>query len=265
MADYLDIVLPVYNCPDLEDRCVRALLMPGGLPDGARILMVDDASPDMTTANTWGRALAALGHVFHRHGHNRGCHAAWNSGLSLARPDADVVLLGSDVVVAPFVIERLWRVGMANGFGVLGATDVTSDAWHPSMMFRLIDMNTNENRVLRDRGISSCCVLSRQALDAVGVFDDQFLMTFGDTDWNERARDAGIQMGELQNAVVFHGGSVSRKRLGAESDLEKDRADHRRFLEKWRNRPDVLERHSMTGDDSVALAVKQQCWREGET
>lgn len=258
----LDVILPIYNCPDLEDRCIRYLLLPGTLPPGARLIVVDDASPDLTTWNTWGKVLTHLGHLYYRKAFNRGCHAAWNTGLSLSRPDADIALVGSDVVVPPFVLERLQGVAAANAFGLLGARDVTADAWHPSMLQRLFELNTNENRVDGNHAISSCCVIRRETLNSVGTFDEQFLMTFGDTDWNERARVLGVKMAQVTNAVVFHGKSVSRKRLGAESDLAVDLEDHKRFMEKWRDRPDVLARHPLPSQD--ALALKKHFWQEGE-
>lgn len=258
----LDVILPIYNCPDLEDRCIRYLLLPGSLPEGGRLVIVDDASPDVTTMNTWGKALGALGHLYYRKPFNRGCHAAWNTGLSLSRPDADVALVGSDVVVPPFVLARLQGVARANNFGLLGARDVTADEWHPSMLHKLFELNTNENVVDTTHAISSCCVILRPTLDRVGAFDEQFLMTFGDTDWNERAKDAQVRSAQVTNAVVFHGKSVSRKRLGAESDYMVDREDHQRFLTKWADRADVLARHPLPTVD--ALELKKHFWQEGE-
>jgi GT2 family glycosyltransferase len=258
----LDVILPVYNCPDLEDRCIRFLLTPGAMPEGARLIVVDDASPDTTTAERWGPALRALGHCFYRRTVNGGCHAAWNTGLSMRRAGADVCLIGSDVVVPIGVIPRLQTLMRATDFSLMGAFDLTGQ-WEPALMKPLVVHQRPENVIDTNGAISSCCVIRSEAFDTVGLFDEQFIRTFGDTDWNTRFEDAGLQHAQLQSAVVFHGGSVSRKRQTAEKDFELDRADHERFRAKWADRPDVLEKHSMI-DADAALLAKKGFWTEGE-
>jgi len=262
----LDVILPIYNTPDIEDRCIRYLLTPGGMPEGARLIVVDDCSPNPETFLKWGSVLDVLGHRAVRRTGNGGCHAAWNTGIREARHGADIALIGSDVVVPPGALRRLHELTTALDVDLVGARDASAETWDPEhALGPLIAANANDMVDAEFEGcITSCCVIRAGALERVGLFDEQFRITFGDSDWNQRARDAGCQLVTVNNVVVFHGKSVTRKRLGVDFDLEVDMADHHRFLEKWKDRPDVTAQHPLSEVDITRLS-KAYCWEEGES
>jgi GT2 family glycosyltransferase len=57
----------------------------------------------------------------------------------------------------------------------------------------------------------ACLLMSRRALDVVGPLDARFFLFVEDMDWCRRARDAGMRVVYLPDAVVTHEIGVSRE------------------------------------------------------
>lgn len=244
----LSVIVATYNNPDIEARCVEALLKSEWVD--FRVVVVDDCSssprPPIRPSDTYLR-LPDRG----------GPHRAWNVGASLF-PEDDFVLVGSDVVVRPETLRLLLLASEANpSAGLLAASDYKeSPRSIPASYSRLPPVPCD--------GIQSCCLITRAAWRSVGEFDPQFFLTFGDSDWNQRAEDLGVPRLRLPGVFVYHGCSVTRKREGVDVDLALDRDDHVRFLRKWAHRPDVTARHAMF-PEAVERATKTYFWSvEGE-
>lgn len=118
------VVIPVYNAPEETDRCLASVRR--CTPEGVRILVLDDASPD-----------ARVGAVLERHGadprvevrrnrENLGFTRNVNQGMSLAG-DADVVLLNADTEVGPLWLQNL-RIAAYSGDRVGTATPFSDNA-----------------------------------------------------------------------------------------------------------------------------------------
>jgi GT2 family glycosyltransferase/glycosyltransferase involved in cell wall biosynthesis len=106
----IDIIIPLFRGAVQAAACVQSVC--AGLPPGARIVAVDDASPD-AALRQWASDEAAAGRIILlRHDRNRGFPAAINTGLRHAG-GRDVVLLNSDTLVPPGAIERLAEAAYA--------------------------------------------------------------------------------------------------------------------------------------------------------
>lgn len=257
----LDVIVAVYNTPDVEALCIETLLG-GSLPDGARLIVIDDASPDRTTQLRYENDSRL---TYHRLDTNVGPHAAWNAAVKLSRPDAYIALVGSDCLVGEGVLNLMMKAWRFLGAGLVSASEYqgvldndTSDVVRANNAFAVETGSLS----FGPGGMTSCSVFSRAAWDSVGGFDGRFKRTFGDVDLHQRLVDAGFPCWRLTNVQVLHGGSVSRKRGGAEADLVFDRADYDLFRSKWAHRPELLAQH-VKPPAAQDLAAKRYFWREG--
>ncbi|HLH34928.1 MAG TPA: glycosyltransferase [Alloacidobacterium sp.] len=116
----VDVVVPCYNYARFLPGCVHSVLAQPGVD--ARVLIIDDASPDNT--EEVGQELAARysSVEFRRHKNNKGHIATYNEGLLEWSTGDYVVLLSADDMLAPGSLERATsvmeadqRVGMVYG------------------------------------------------------------------------------------------------------------------------------------------------------
>lgn len=253
----LDIIIPVYNSVDLTWRCVQHVLMEGVQ---RRIILVDDGSSDTTPKI--GRFVEGRGGLYVRHDKNRGCHAAWNTGWRAA--DAThVMFLNNDVCVMPGCIRRMVQIGVEHDGAIVSARQLTGP-WDPGLALSMADAVRGDMGV-REDFFGGCFLVPRQHLLKLDGFDEQFYLTYGDTDFLERHRDLiGSAPLVVMNAVAFHGQSMTRRReFGKERDVALDLEDRARFERKWMLRPDVLERHPRL-DKEIMEHARDAYWDQGE-
>ena len=261
----LDIIVPAYNNPDITARCLAALLL--FKPPGSRIIYVNNGSEDRAMADLAGMVQASGG-LYHEIAVNRGPYVAVNEALGLG----DSMLVGvvcNDVVVLPNTLAALvssLRPELA--VPVVGAAEAPGvDGWSFDATVRAAQAaGLGKPEMVAQQGFFSCFLGFRSVFhpDSVGPFDEDYFVTFGDADWEERYRDAGLIYGKAHHAVVYHGRSTTRKRLGVDVDVQNDRADHDTFKKKWANRPDVLARHGGDPPDAVRRLGTLQAWAGGE-
>jgi mycofactocin system glycosyltransferase len=97
--DMVDVIVPVYQRPELLDTCLAALR--ASTPH-LRIIVVDDASPD----DAVGDVARAHGVILIRHPRNRGPAAARNTGLAAASAPI-VAFVDADCAVTPGWLDPL--------------------------------------------------------------------------------------------------------------------------------------------------------------
>jgi GT2 family glycosyltransferase len=248
----LDIVVPVYNSSDLTWRCIQHLEQFGVA--GQRIILVDDASND--TTGYFRTYLQERGHAYLKHPFNRGCHAAWNTGL--ASVEAPVVaFVNNDIAVMPDCLRRL--LDAVNAGAEYAAANEIRGAWSPALYLNYRGSNTR-----RADYFNSCFMMPTQLVKDLGAFDDQFRWVYGDVDFLQRLWDRGGKTWIVENALAYHGGSMTRRReAGRDMDISKTVEDRQRFESKWAHRPDVLKRHPPETEEQM-VAGRDNCWAELE-
>lgn len=256
----LDIVIPALNQVDLTWRCLTHIFtFPA---NDMRVILVDDGSTDSTPLV--GEFLKTRGHKYIRHDTNKGPHAAWNTGWRAGSGDR-VLFINNDVAVFGSTLEVFEAATRpyACVHEVIGR-------WDPGEMAVYVDgLQTDDQRPLAgsfEPGYQhSCFAVDREILERVGGFDEQFFLTYGDTDFMLRVKDAtGVEPVILKKAVAFHGVSVTRRRaFGLEGDTNRDLADRERFEAKWAGRPEVLAAHPRAARSKM-IADRQVAWRDGE-
>lgn len=215
------VVLTWNNFADTNE-CLRALQ--AVTYANHRIILVDNGSDDGSAE----QLLSAWKHnvEYVRWETNRGCGAGYNLGLRHALGlGADyVAIVDNDIVVEPGIMAALLQP--FEGRNDVGLTvpivvrhDDPSRVWFARGEYRAllgITRHLGINRALEELPYlaegrwstdyaPTCAVLiSREALERVGLMDDRLFFGHDDVDWCLRARDAGLESVVVGQLLATH-------------------------------------------------------------
>ena len=218
------IVVPVYNAPLLVERCLDAVL--AHTTGRARLIVIDDASPDPAVAPLLARYAHIRGVEILRNPSNRGFTATANRGIDAAGA-ADVVLLNADAEVAPNWLSGLRRAACshddigtvtavsdnAGAFSVpeLEQTNELPATWDFEQAARALWQQAGLAYPQLPTGNGFCLYIRRAVLDKVGTLDEAaFPQGYGEeNDFCQRAAQAGWRHLIAGNVLVRHARSQS--------------------------------------------------------
>lgn len=83
-----------------------------------------------------------------------------------------------------------------------------------------------------DQPMGSCLILSRSALDEVGIFDEQFPIFFNEVDWLYRAHMLGYKTYFTPDATMIHHGAAGTKQAGRRKMVHESHESLLRFYNK---------------------------------
>ena len=244
-APEVAIVVPVYNAPHLVERCLEALLE--HTLGRARLIVIDDASPDPAIATLLARYAPLERIRVLRNDSNQGFTATANRGIAEAG-EADVVLLNADAEVGPNWLAGLRRAAYSSDD--IGTATAVSDhagafsvpeleranALPPNWSFadsaRALWQQAGLAYPALPTGNGFCLYIRRAVLDAVGALDEAaFPQGYGEeNDFCQRAAQAGFRHLIAGNVLVRHAGSAS---FGDERRLALGRAGMAVLRERW--------------------------------
>jgi GT2 family glycosyltransferase len=230
------IVVPIYNSPELVQRCVDAILRWTGQP--ATLILIDDASTDPGVAPLLARYADRPGTTLRRNQQNLGYTRSCNLGIELAG-NAEVVLLNSDTQVGPRWLERLRLTAYADAaIGTVTAVSDNAGAFSVPELEQYCPIPPRWTIVEAQRallqgvggclpelptGNGFCMYVKRDLFDRVGVLDaDAFPSGYGEeNDLCQRAELAGFRHVIAGDVLVRHARSASfgaerRAALGAQ-------------------------------------------------
>ena len=220
----VDIIIPVFGGLDLALACLQSVL--AALPRWARIVVVDDASPDPRVGQALAKLAARRRITLLTQPVNRGFPGTANAGL---RYDAtrDVVLLNSDTLVPPNWLEPL-REAAYSAPDIGSATPLSNDATilsypsteHPNAIPDLSEtvrlntwaQNANLGRLVDiPTAVGFCVYIKRDCLNATGLLrEDVFAQGYGEeNDFCIRARHLGWRHVAVPSVFVAHVGGQS--------------------------------------------------------
>jgi GT2 family glycosyltransferase/glycosyltransferase involved in cell wall biosynthesis len=266
----VDVLICVHDALDDLRSCLWSLM--SKTDRRFRLILVNDGSGPVTSqflSDVAADQPAVT--LVHRDQPPHGYTLAANAGLGVTESDY-VVLLNSDTILTYGWLERIVAYGERHErLGVLGP--LSNAAGHQSVPHRreagewatnpLPDWITEDGVAFLIRQLSSdaqarlpfingfCYVIKRAVIDAIGVFDDELFPTgyCEENDYSQRARDAGFELGVVDDAYVFHAKSRS---YGSARSLELRRHNYGLFLDKHgRETINELVR-SMEGDSALA-------------
>ncbi len=243
----ISVVIPVYNAPEELERCLASVY--STVPGDIEVVVIDDASPDSSTAEVLGRwrDIMPVSWKFHANQKNRGFVATVNLGMRLTQ--YDVVLLNSDTEPTPGWLRGLQRCLLSDPL-IATATPWTNNGEIASIP-RFCQVNPVPPDASAVAGVIArtgkalypelptavgfCMAIARRAIDRVGLFDEAlFGKGYGEeNDFSMRAIQAGMRNVLCDDVYVVHLGGRSFGPTG----LKPDESSMQRLLSRH---PDYL-------------------------
>ncbi|MGH8172690.1 MAG: glycosyltransferase family 2 protein [Rhodanobacteraceae bacterium] len=218
------IVVPVYDAPDAVETCLDAVLR--HTTGNARLIVIDDASPDPAIAPLLARYAQLPRVVVLANPNNRGFTATANLGIAQAGR-ADVVLLNADTRVGPNWLDGLRRAAYCAD-DVATATAVSDNAgafsvpelehenalpacWTFDESARALWQHAGHAYPELPTGNGFCMYIRRSVIDAIGALDEAaFPQGYGEeNDFCQRASARGLRHLIAGNVLVHHARSRS--------------------------------------------------------
>jgi GT2 family glycosyltransferase len=249
------VIIPVHNRASLTRQCLEALLGEPPLGLDWEIIVVDDASTDLTPS-----VLAGYGDRIRTVGleSNVGFAAACNRGAMIAS-GAYLLFLNNDTLPKPGWLDALARYAEAHPDGAaFGAKLLYPDGTiqhagvvicqdrFPRHVYQGFPADHPAvNRSRRYQAVTGACLLVRAAaFFEVKGFDSQFVNGYEDHDLCLRLGERGYEVHYCHESVLYHLESASREGRADEAELAT-----RLYLERWgeRVRPDDLDYYVADG------------------
>lgn len=229
-APIIDVVVPVYRGLDETRACIESVLASASYAC-VRLHLYNDASPEQQVTDYLRDVKRRCPEVFLvENPANKGFVGTVNSAMraAFARDDfTAVILLNSDAEVANDWVERLaaHAVGGADGIATvtalsnnaticsypqIGENDLPPDCNTSELDLLAAECNAGES-VQIPTGVGFCMLITRQALVALGFFDEEaFGKGYGEeVDFCMRANHAGMRNLLAMDVFVRHIGEVS--------------------------------------------------------
>lgn len=173
-----------------------------------------------------------------RNENNLGVTVPWNQGLRLAMDQgADVICISnSDVIYGPEVIEHCAQV--AAKFGACFPLSIQGGPLPLDFMSRALKASEqNPLSSLVDTGgfAGWNFWLSRETVEKIGDFDEQFTLWYQDTDYHWRLRTSKIIPFEVRSCLIHHFESVTIKAQPGQFEMNGwRRQDEINWKRKWK-------------------------------
>lgn len=223
----ITVIVPVYGDPASLERCLTSLLQTVSAPD--RVLLVDDRGPESDAIHGMLVRLTAGRDEFRveRNDRNLGFVGTCNrAALELDRSANDILLLNSDTVVAPGLLDELGSVlHEAPDHGIVCPRSDNATIASLPLRRRVPRSAPSEARtetVHRALGallprfsrapvaMGFCFLVRRELIDRFGLFDEAFAPGYGEeNDFCLRMAREGFRSLIAHRVVVFHHGARS--------------------------------------------------------
>lgn len=243
----LSIVIVNWNTRDLLRRCLESIAeFPPSLT--YEVIVVDNASSDDSASMVREcfphvTLIANAENLGYAEGNNQGIATSSGDYILLLNPDIEVKAGALDAMVAfckahPKAAAAGCRLVGKDGtvqqscrsfpypLGVMFEYTKLSRLFPKSRLFGSYRMTyfdyCHEAEV--DQPMGSCLMLSRKAIDDVGMFDKEFPIFFNDVDWCYRAKQKGWLVYFTPEAEVVHVGGASTGQVRPQMIRESHRA-----------------------------------------
>jgi GT2 family glycosyltransferase/glycosyltransferase involved in cell wall biosynthesis len=229
----LAVVIVTYQSGQVIEECLKSLELALTPADRARIVVVDNDSPDDTVERV--KASDSRAELIQT-GRNGGFAAGVNAGIAAA-PGCDVLVLNADIRLNPDAVRRLREMLAVPGTGIAVPRLVGLDGElqlslrrRPTVLravgeallggFRagryaplgelVVDPRAYERTCTPDWATGAAWLVSRPCLDAAGPLDERYFLYSEETEYMLRARDRGFALRYEPEARAVHlGGAQS--------------------------------------------------------
>ncbi len=240
-----DLIVPVFNAPDVLAKCLDSLIANTDPRHG--ILVVDDASTDPRIEPMLAEYAARWPHLrCVRLPANLGFPGAVNAGLKMTR--GDVVLINSDTEYSPGWLARMDRCRrsdprihvvcpLSNNATIcsvpqFNAKNVLDGRTSIAEMARRVARTSLRRYPRIPTAVGFCMLVTREALERVGLLDTAFGKGYGEeVDWCQRAWAMGCETALCDDAYVYHHGEVTYSAVPEKRSLQE--AAEKIVLHRW--------------------------------
>jgi len=217
---FLSIVIPVMNqahyTRDVLDNIRQTVHMP------FEIIVINNGSTDETPSLLRGCRVV-------KNKKNAGISVSWNQGCKLAK-GTHIAILNNDIVLPDYWAEAL----IAHG------KDAICPMYSQGKKSREKPL-VNDTRRAKPPGVSPdgfsgfCFLISRDAWERTGPFDERYFYWFSDRDYYHRLNDMGFQCVQAMDVMIHHYGSQT---LSTCQDFDAVKArEYQLFKEDWPDDP----------------------------
>jgi len=240
----LSIIIVNWNTKEFLLSCVRSVFE-NEQRTGWEVIVVDNGSQDGSGSEV--KKAFPLVHLIQNE-KNMGFAKAVNQGLQRAS-GRYILLLNPDTEVKPETMERLVSFMNAHSdVGIAGAQLLNSDgskqnsiANFPSLATELLNKNLlrwlsperfpGKERIYSepmnvDSVIGACMMVRREAMEQVGLLDEDYFLFLEETDWCYRMKRAGWKIYHVPQVEVYHF-------QGKSAEKEKKRARVKYFRSRY--------------------------------
>ena len=204
-SNLVSIVVPVFNRPDLTKVCIDSILRYTIYPFEL-ILVQEGDNPEIT------KLLKSYKTKFVHNKVPLGFAGAMNSGYKLSE-GSHICFLNNDIVAIPN-----WLTYMMEAFEQDPKVGLVTPTYTETKSKQNIDFNKKEEifTYVKDpmslKGV--CFLISREALDKVGIWDESFGRGGGeDNDICIRINKAGYKLVIARKSFIYHYGSAAFREL----------------------------------------------------
>lgn len=242
------VIIPVYADFDATKACLETVLAPGVVPGFARVVAVDDVTPETKIAEMLD-VLADQGLItLIRNQRNLGFVGSINRALQ-SIPNGDIILLNADTIVPPRFAERLFAAAHSAP-DIATVTPLSNNGEFTSFplpfepnpipdqetMLELdrIAANVNAEKVVTiPNGIGFCLYIRRDCLARIGTLSRGIRRGYlEDVEFCLRARRYGLRNVCATSVYVGHAGGRSfrqEKRALVVSNLKSLESEYPRY------------------------------------
>lgn len=224
---FVDIIIPTWNRHDLLYQAIDSLEQNTTTPHN--VIIIDNGSEPAVWHTLEGKGPLSI----YRNDTNLGFIKATNQGLKISKA-SHVVLLNNDVLIPK--MEPDWLEQMIRCFdedanvGAVGPTSnfvlgLQNQEFDPLMSSHIHDTNLL---------IGFCMMLSRKAVDSVGLLDERFgLGGNDDLDYSIRMRSSGFKMRICRDVKIFHYGCQTTATMPGIDYAESNQKTRKVLVDKW--------------------------------
>jgi len=221
MQPLLSVIIVNWNTRELLAQCLESLYQTIHVP--CEVIVVDNASEDGSAEMV--RSVFPQVRLI-ENTENVGFARANNQAIRAGRGKY-VLLLNSDTIVQPGALDSIVRfadqhpeAGIVGG-RLLNADGSLQPSWNefPTLLSELMGRNFRRRRPLVGESAyevdwvgGACLLAQREAIEAVGLLDENFFMYSEEADWCYRMIQNGWKVYYFPKAKVIHFGGGSSHR-----------------------------------------------------
>lgn len=255
----LSIVIVNWNTTRLLDTCLDSIYRHVGIRD-FEVIVVDNASADFSEADFRSKHPSATlfanqENLGYAEGNNQAIAASTGDYVLLLNPDTeltsdapavlvdflqnhpDAAAVGCKLVRPTGAVDRSVRgfpYPLAIASELLGLSKLLPKS-HTFGAYRMTWFGY-DTEVEVDQPMGSCLMLSRRAIDQIGLFDQLFPIFFNEVDWCYRAKQAGWRIFFTPAPEVIHHGGSSTRQIRKMMKKESHRSLARFYKKHFRKR-----------------------------